>query len=54
MSTFEASFDFDDALLDNVSVNCPECGKQFDISLNNIGSSVTCPHCNASVEISAE
>lgn len=33
------------------SVECPICGKQFDISLDISSPTVTCPHCQTEIEI---
>lgn len=33
------------------SIECPNCGKQFDISLDTSSPTAICPHCQAEFEI---
>ncbi len=56
-----ARFEFDDSVLDDISkelehfeIDCPKCENSFEISLNNIGESVTCPHCGLEIFIQSE
>lgn len=56
-----ASFDFDSSTFEDLedqlnalTIPCPVCGRQFDVMLDELNSSVTCPHCNANVEIESE
>ncbi len=56
-----ASFDFDSSTfedledqLNTLTIPCPVCGRQFDVMLDELNSSVTCPHCNTNVEIESE
>jgi len=51
-----ARFEFDgidDVLkdLNTIEVDCPECDKPFEFQLSDIGSVVTCPHCQANIEL---
>ena len=56
-----AGFEFDDSVFDDISnelehfeVDCPECENSFEISINDIGESVTCPHCGLEILIQSE
>lgn len=35
----------------NVNISCPKCNRKFSIKLNQIGQTVTCPSCRASIEL---
>ena len=56
-----ASLEFDSSAFDDLedqlntlTISCPVCGKEFDIALDDLNSSVTCPHCHADMEIESE
>ncbi len=54
-----ARFEFDGidkvlADLNTLEIDCPDCGKTFEISVDDIGSVVTCPHCKAKIELQSE
>lgn len=34
-----------------VEVECPDCGKPFDIPAASSGTTVTCPHCGCEIAI---
>lgn len=38
----------------DIDIECPECGLEFGIQINQIGSTVTCPHCGVDVELLEE
>lgn len=35
----------------NVDISCPKCNRKFSIKLNQVGKTVTCPSCRASIEL---
>lgn len=47
---------FDDLIddLQNFDIECPECGKDIEVSIDDIGKSVNCPHCKTIIEIESE
>lgn len=52
MAKFEYSgFDDEGNIPLTGSIECPSCGKQFDISLDTNNPSVICPHCQTEIEI---
>lgn len=40
-------------LLDDVSIDidCPVCKKNFEITLQEVGSTVQCPYCHTDIEL---
>lgn len=53
--------EFDDSVFDDIiedlkhfEIDCPECEKSFEISINDIGKSVSCPHCGTEIQIQSE
>jgi len=32
-------------IIDKIDIDCPYCNKEFSISVDTVGSSVTCPFC---------
>lgn len=57
MAAFEFDSNaFDDILeeLQTITVPCPECGESFDISVDDMDSSVICPHCKSTISIESE
>lgn len=52
MAIFETfGADDDSNLLDSVEIDCPICGKPFDISTDSFTTTVLCPHCDSEIEI---
>lgn len=53
-----AKFQFDDFMNElnhfAFDVECPECNCSFEISVNDIGKSVTCPSCGVNIAIESE
>lgn len=58
-----AKFEFDDSGLNDLmeeinhfsfDVECPECRHSFQISVDDIGKSVTCPSCRTNIKIESE
>lgn len=56
-----ATFEFDDSgindFLDSLkffNIPCPECDKEFEISMDDIGAQVTCPYCAAEITVQSE
>lgn len=58
-----AKFEFDDSGLNDLmeeinhfsfDVECPECHHSFQISVDDIGKSVTCPSCRTNIKIESE
>lgn len=45
------TFGFDDEFPDSFSLNCPNCEKEIEISLDRDSNSITCPHCQCLFEI---
>lgn len=37
-------------LLDEIDIDCPYCNKEFSISINSVGDTVTCPFCQKDFE----
>lgn len=57
------SFNFDDSafneLMDELNnpsfdIECPECNSTFEISLDDVDTTVTCPHCGIDIVIESE
>lgn len=53
-----ADFEFDSSAFDEIeeslntlSVSCPICGKDFNITLDDLNTTVVCPHCEATIEL---
>lgn len=45
---------FDEVLGDaEIEIECPDCGKSFDVQLNQMGTAVTCPHCGVQIQLEA-
>ncbi len=40
-----------DKLFDNIDIECPNCNKELSISINSVGSSIICPHCQQTIEL---
>lgn len=34
-----------------LSSNCPKCGKPLEFTVNQIGKSIHCPHCNQKISL---
>ena len=60
---YMAKFQFDDSGIDDFmnelnhfsfDVECPECNCSFEISVDDIGKSVTCPNCGVNIAIESE
>ena len=58
-----AKFEFDESGLNDFmndlnhlsfDVECPECHHSFQISVGDIGKSVTCPNCKTNIKIESE
>ena len=58
-----AKFEFDSSGFDDMmkdlksfsfDVECPGCKKSFSVSVNEVGSTVTCPNCGATIHIESE
>ena len=53
------SFDFDgiDDLMDDLKIfeiDCPECEYTFEVSVDDICSTVTCPHCKTKITLESK
>lgn len=51
--------DFTEALMNAIAesefeLDCPTCGKEFTVSVSDVGSDVTCPHCGKIITLEAE
>ncbi len=51
-------FEFDDSAMDDflselehIEIDCPECNHPFNISVNDMGKTVTCPHCHTEIKL---
>lgn len=56
-------FDFDDSAFDEIldelnnlslDIECPECNFSFEISSNDVDTTITCPHCGIGIVIESE
>lgn len=34
-----------------IDIECPACHQSFDIQLSQVGTTVSCPHCNVDIEL---
>lgn len=34
-----------------LSFDCPKCGKPVEFTVNQIGTSISCPHCNLKISL---
>ncbi len=51
-------FEFDDSAMDDflselehIEIDCPECNHPFNISVYDMGKTVTCPHCHTEIKL---
>lgn len=51
MARFELFEDDDNFLPDSFTIDCPVCGKEFEIPSDPEDDYVICPHCNKKIEI---
>ncbi len=51
---YDSAFDELEEQGNTLTVTCPDCKETFDITLDDLNSSVVCPHCNATVEIESK
>ena len=40
--------------LDTIAIDCPDCGRSFEVKLDDIGSVVTCPYCKSKIELQSK
>lgn len=47
---------FDDLIesLQHFEIDCPECNQSFEITLDDIGNTVSCPHCHTQIKLESE
>jgi ribosomal protein S27E len=47
-----SDLDFNDLFGDDsLDFECPNCSNDFQITINQAGTTVTCPHCNAEIAL---
>lgn len=43
---------FDELIGDSeIDIDCPNCEKEFQIKLGQVGTTVTCPHCGCQIKL---